>query len=249
MRRAEYERRRGVTGVTRRGRWRRAVAAIAAVAAGGVAVLVPLLAGSGLLPVWQSLWPVRVATWRSTPGAAVAPPPRPAGTRRGAPGVALAESSKTWEVAAIGSERPGRPLPAAETEATPEQSARPRTRLPEATPGPSEQAEPRPTAASPSPEVEPDAREVTAHIETEPLGGGVTGYTVRLHEHDGRPVTGATVSIRGRRADGALDEASLQPEAEPGLYRAVVRLAFTEARLRVASVGRVQEIPLPDSPS
>jgi hypothetical protein len=89
---------------------------------------------------------------------------------------------------------------------------------------------------------------VAAHVAAERLPDGLTSYTVRLYERDGRPVTGATVSIRGRGADGALEEATLAPEAEAGLYRGVVRFTVAGARLRIAGVGRVQEIPLPDFP-
>ena len=93
-------------------------------------------------------------------------------------------------------------------------------------------------------------REVRVEIATESLGDGLTSYLVRLRERDGRPVTNATVSIRGRRADGAVLEAVLDRATEPGSYRAVVRRPseFTDARLRVASVDRVQEVPLPDTP-
>jgi hypothetical protein len=92
--------------------------------------------------------------------------------------------------------------------------------------------------------------EVRVEIATEPLADGLTRYTVRLRERDGRPVVDATVSIRGRRADGALLEAMLDRSDDPGAYHAVVRRPpdLTDARLRVASVDRVQEVPLPDAP-
>jgi hypothetical protein len=129
-------------------------------------------------------------------------------------------------------------------------ASQPARRLPAAPEPPLSQGE-RPEPESTTPRLStpaPNDHEVTAQIVAEPLADGFTSYTVRLHERDGRPVTGATVSIRGRRADGVLGEAALEAEAEAGLYRAVVRMAFTEARLRIASVGRIQEIPLPDSP-
>jgi hypothetical protein len=84
-------------------------------------------------------------------------------------------------------------------------------------------------------------------ISAERLQSGVTRYTVRLRERTGAPVTGASVSIRGRRADGAVVEAALDPTPEPGAYRVAVRIAeVTDARLRVAHAGLVQEERLPD---
>jgi hypothetical protein len=82
-----------------------------------------------------------------------------------------------------------------------------------------------------------DKREVSVRIATERLGDDHTAYTVQLHERDGQPVTDATVSIRGRRTDGVLVEATLVRTAEPGRD-------ITDTSLRIASVGRVQEVVL-----
>lgn len=248
----EHEHRRGLEAATQRREPRRAVATVAA---GVVAVLAVLLGASWLmLPGWQPSRPsrpARVATPTSTPGEAVMPTTPGPWTTRVGHGVAVAESTMTREAreaAAIVSEPQGPRPPAAEVEGTASQLARRLPPAPEATRSQGERPEPESTPR-PSTLAGSSDHEVTAHIEAEPLADGFTGYTVRLHERDGRPVTGATVSIRGRRANGALEEAALDPGAEPGLYRAVVRLTVTEARLRIASVGRVQEIPLPDSPS
>lgn len=246
----EHEHRRGLEAASHRRERRRGVAAVAA---GVVATLAVLLGASWLMLLgWQPYRPVRVATPTSASGRAVTPTtPEPWTTRVGT-GVAVAESTMTRgarEAAAIVSESQSPPPPAAEVEGTASRPARRLPPAPEATLSQRERPEPESTPPRLSTLAGSSDHEVTAHIEAEPLAGGLTGYTVRLHERDGRPVTGATVSIRGRRADGALEEATLEPEAEPGLYRAVVRLTFTEAWLRIASVGRVQEIPLPDSPS
>jgi hypothetical protein len=92
-------------------------------------------------------------------------------------------------------------------------------------------------------------RDMVVEIATERLADGLTRYTVRLRELDGRPVTNATVSIHGRRADGAPVDTTLDRAAEPGSYRAVGRFTggITDGRLRVVSVGRVQDMPLPDA--
>jgi hypothetical protein len=245
----EQEHRRGLEAATQRRERRRSVATVAA----GVVVALAVLLGASWLvrPGWQPSRPVRVATRTSAPpGQALMPAtPGPGKTRVGNAGAGAESTARREAPEAAGtvSEPPGPPPRAAQSTAS--QPARRPSREPEATlsqgerPGPESTAQPVPTRAG------SDDHEVAAHIEAEPLADGFTSYTVRLHERDGRPVTGATVSIRGRRADGALEEATLDPEAEPGLYRAVVRFTFTEARLRIASVGRVQEIPLPDSPS
>ena len=153
---------------------------------------------------------------------------------------------ETREIAAAASQpqgvRPSAP------ESTASQPARRLPAAPEATPSRGERPEPESTTPPLATPAGAGDREVAAQIEAEPLADGFTSYTVRLHERDGRPVAGATVSIHGRRADGVLGEAALEAGAEAGLYRVVVRLAFTEARLRIASVGRIQEIPLPDAP-
>jgi hypothetical protein len=91
--------------------------------------------------------------------------------------------------------------------------------------------------------------DVRVDVAAERAGGGITVYTVRVRERDGRPVTGAAVTIHGRRpgGDGATVEASLDPASEAGVYRAAVRAAdLTGPRLRVASAGRIQDLPLPE---
>jgi hypothetical protein len=89
--------------------------------------------------------------------------------------------------------------------------------------------------------------DVHVDVSSERLGGGLTAYTVRLHERDGKPVTGAVVAIRGRRADGVLVEAELDSTAEPGVYRAAVRSSeVRNPRLRVSSSGRIQDMPVTD---
>lgn len=83
------------------------------------------------------------------------------------------------------------------------------------------------------------------HVAAEPLGEGVTFYTVKLRERDGAPVTGAEVVIRGRRPDGTVVQASLDPAGDAGVYEAALRPGdLFEPRLRVTSAGRIQEQPL-----
>lgn len=244
MRRTEDEHHQGLE-VRRRERRR----AAAALAVGVVAALAVLLSLSWLVvPGWLPSGPLRVATPISPPDKAVAPVPPGPGTRRVGHGGG-GESTMTRgarDVAPTVSEpqgaRPSAP------EGTASQPAPRLPAAPEATLSQGERPEPESTTPRLSTAAGPVDREVTAQVQVEPLADGFTSYTVRLHERDGRPVAGATVSIRGRRADGVLEEAALEAEAEAGLYRAVVRVAFTEARLRIASVGRIQEIPLPDSP-
>jgi hypothetical protein len=224
----EHEHRCGLEAAIHRRERRRSVVTVAA---GAMAALAVLLGASWLVfPGRQPSRPVRVATPTSAPAPALMPATPAPGKRRVGNGGAVAESTVRREAPEVA--EPARRLPRA-PEATLSQGERP---------GPESTAQPLSTRPGSG------DHEVAAHIETEPLADGFTSYTVRLHERDGRPVTGATVSIRGRRADGALEEATLDPEAEAGLYRAVVRLPLTEARLRIAGVGRVQEIPLPDSP-
>lgn len=93
-----------------------------------------------------------------------------------------------------------------------------------------------------------DGRDVLVDIAAERLAEGVTAYTVRLREGDGRPVTGATVTIHGRRRpDGVQVETSLDPTLASGVYRVAVRMAdISDARLRVVSAGRIQDVPLPE---
>lgn len=76
-----------------------------------------------------------------------------------------------------------------------------------------------------------------------PLPDGLTRYVVRLRAQDGRPMSDAHVSIRGRRADGVLVEATLDPSSELGVWEATVRLSddIAEPRLRVDHLGRVHE--------
>jgi hypothetical protein len=202
-----------------------------------------------LLSGWPPFPSIRAATSTSVPGEALMPaaarPQKTQGgdgapvarstvtraTREGATTVSEAKSPRPAAAVAEGtaSEPPRRPVPA--TEAAPSHGERP---------------EPEATAEPPSTGRGSRDREVAAHIEAQHLADGLTSYTARLYERDGRPVTGATVSIRGRRPDGEFAEATLIPEAEAGLYRAVVPFTVTEARLRIAGEGRVQEIPLPD---
>ena len=88
--------------------------------------------------------------------------------------------------------------------------------------------------------------DVRVDVTSERLGGGLTAYTVRLNERDGKPVTDAVVAIRGRRADGSLVEAELD-STEPGVYRAAVRSSeVRNPRLRVSSAGRIQDVPVSD---
>jgi hypothetical protein len=87
--------------------------------------------------------------------------------------------------------------------------------------------------------------ELRVEVAAEPAVAGVTTYTVRLRERSGAPVAAAEVTIRGRRPDGQLVEATLDPTPEPGVYRASLRMAdLANARLRVASTGRIQDLPL-----
>lgn len=120
------------------------------------------------------------------------------------------------------------------------------------TPGPAERE--RPTVRSESPAASPRAtalriqvRDVGVEIAAKRLADGVTAYSVRLRGPDGTPVRNAAVSVRGRRADGVLVEASLDPTAEPGVYHAALRLGEISApRLRVARVGLITDLPLPE---
>jgi hypothetical protein len=136
-----------------------------------------------------------------------------------------------------------RALPQRSSAGRPRRVAReaPAFEAPPSSPPPSPRASPSPVTAA--------ARrgDVRVDISAERLQAGVTAYTVRLRERTGAPVKGASVSIRGRRADGVLVAAVLDPTPEPGVYRAAVRIAdVTDARLRVARAGLIQDEPLPD---
>lgn len=231
----EYERRLGLEARRQR---RERHPGVAAVGAGVVVGLAVLLGASWMVrPGWQPSRPLRVATPTSAPGHA-----------NGGAVVGSIATRVASEVAATVSEPPGPPPAVAKVEDTAGQPARRLPRGTEATRPQDERPAPASTPQPLSTRMGSDHHEVAAHMRVEPLGDGFTRYTVRLHEHDGRAVTGATVSLRGRRPDGAPEEVTLDPEGEAGLYRVVVRFTFAEMRLRIASVGRIQEIPLPDSP-
>ena len=223
---------------------------MATVAAGVVAAVAMLLGATWLLlPGSQPSLFIRAATPTSVPGEALMPATAGPEKTRGGDGAPVAQSTVTREareVARTVSERKSPPPPAAAGEGTASEPARRPLPATETAPPPGERPEPKSTAETPSTARGSGDREVAAHIQAEHLADGLTSYTARLYERDGRPVTGATVSIRGRRPDGEFAEATLIPEAEAGLYRAVVRFTVTDARLRIAGEGRVQEIPLPD---
>jgi hypothetical protein len=245
MRRMQHEQRSGV-GAARaaRARHRR----VATVAAGVVAAVAVLLGATWLLlPGLQPSPSIRVATPTSVPGEALMPATARPEKTPGGDGAPVARSIVTRaarEVPTTVSEGKSPRPSAAVAEGTASEPARRPLPATETAPSHGERSEP--TAEPPSTGRGASDREVAAHIQAEHLADGLTSYTARLYERDGRPVTGATVSIRGRRPDGEFAEATLIPEAEAGLYRAVVPFTVTEARLRIAGGGRVQEIPLPD---
>lgn len=261
IRRVEQQSR--VMGAIQRRHRRRRVAAVAA----GVVVTLAVLPGATwlLLSRWPPSWPVRVAETTSALGDAPTPATPEPETRRDGNGVTVPESTmtrKARDVAATAGE-PRRPAPLApEVERQPRRTPSPRElvasrpapalpRAPEANLPQRERPQAESASAAPSSaRAGSDDRHVAVEIAAKPLADGLTGYTVRLREGDGRPVTDATVSIRGRRADGVLVDATLDRSAEPGAWEAVIRLPsdITEPRLRVASPGRVQEVPLPDAP-
>ena len=238
--------------------------------AGIVAVLAVLGAGAWLaLRAAYAPRPVQVAVRPSAPsagGTPKAPEPQaePSDARGGAAAAEPAAPPETPYVGAMAglpevptnaAPEPERELPArgpSPREEAAKRTARALPSAPDATPPRREKPPPESAASAPAPRARPGSidREVRVEIATEALADGLTSYTVRLRERDGRPVTDATVSIRGRRADGAVLEATLDRVAEPGAYRAVVRrpAELTEARLRVVGMNRVQEVPLPDAP-
>lgn len=74
-----------------------------------------------------------------------------------------------------------------------------------------------------------------------------TEYVARLVDRDGRPVTGAQVTLRGGMADGMSVVAPLRPADEAGVYRG--RVLFTmegrwDLTLRVVREGQRFELPL-----
>jgi hypothetical protein len=74
-----------------------------------------------------------------------------------------------------------------------------------------------------------------------------TVYVARLTDAGGTPVTDATVTLRGRMADGMAVLAPLRPGAEPGVYRGKVLYTMEgawELTLRVAAKGKRFELPL-----
>jgi hypothetical protein len=105
---------------------------------------------------------------------------------------------------------------------------------------------PLPSTLPSRPTLTAGSSDVRVDVSAERRQPGVTAYTVRLHARTGAPVTGASVSIRGRRSND-LVEVALDPTPEPGVYRAAVRIGgVTDMRLRVARAGLIQEEPLPD---
>ena len=80
-----------------------------------------------------------------------------------------------------------------------------------------------------------------------PGTGGETTYTLRLIDADGKPLTGARVTLHGRMADGMTALAPLRRAAEPGIYRG--RVMFTmqgrwNLTLRVVRKNQRFELPL-----
>lgn len=168
------------------------------------------------------------------------PAPRPELPRPPAPRQDVASP------AAPRQEPPRAPAPRQDVASPP---ARARSGAPDVKP-PQPERPPTESPSSPSFRARADwDREMVVEIATERLADGLTRYIVRLRERDGRPVTNATVSIHGRRADGAPVDTTLDRAAEPGSYRAVGRFTggIIDGRLRVVSVDRVQDMPLPDA--
>lgn len=95
-----------------------------------------------------------------------------------------------------------------------------------------------------------DVSGVRVELVSEPWTPGTespTAYQLRLSNHDGSPVSGAKVTLRGRMADGMAAVAPLQPGPEPGIYRG--RVLFTmegrwDLKLRVSGKGKPFELTL-----
>lgn len=228
------------------------VGVVTAFTVGGAAWLV--------LSEWRPSQPVRVAEAPTPAPIEAAIPARPERTP-GPDGNDAAESTPTPEVNSVEapSGQPQRSELAPEVASQPrpsdsprDEAARPRARFlppPEPKLPPSQRLQPESGVVLPLfGLVDPGNREVRVEVRSGPARDA--GYTVRLSERDGRPVTDAIVSIRGHRSDGTLVEAPLGRTTEPGLYRAAGWLTegLTDARLRIASAGRLQEVPLPDAP-
>ncbi len=80
----------------------------------------------------------------------------------------------------------------------------------------------------------------------QPRTKGKTGYTLRLTDPAGSPVTGAQVTLSGEMADGMSVLAPLRAAPKPGVYRGEVLFTMEgswELRLRVARQGRRFELP------
>jgi hypothetical protein len=72
-------------------------------------------------------------------------------------------------------------------------------------------------------------------------------YLVAITDSAGRPLTDATVTLRGRRPDGTLAEAALEASSTPGHYGAWLRFpsdAPQELALRISRGGRTILVPV-----
>jgi hypothetical protein len=151
-----------------------------------------------------------------------APEPRPQPRAPVAPPPALPERSSTRAVARLMPSAPQAPPPALPLPGSPSALASPRR-------------------------LGTGSGDLRVDVSAEALPAGATAYTVRIRERTGTPVTDASVTIRGRRPDGMLVDAALDPMPEPGVYRAVVRVSdVMDPRLRVARAGVIQDVALPE---
>jgi hypothetical protein len=224
----------------RRESWRR----LATVAG----VLLLILALLGGVAFWSRTRPPRPE--RAAEPARPATPPPPAAPAPASSPVASPPAAPDSPPSLAGSP-PAPPgpaitsVPAAPPPTLPERDAP--DRAPRAVPLPEPPLGRRPPDATEAPAAMPDRARADVRVEVAAMrvGEGITAYTISLRERDGAPVTQAAVTIRGRRADGALVEALLDPTPEPGVYRAVLRMGeVIEPRLRVTSAGRIQDLPL-----
>jgi len=82
--------------------------------------------------------------------------------------------------------------------------------------------------------------------------GRVVDYAVRLVRRDGRPVTDASVVLRGQTPDGTVVEAPLDRITSPGVYETAVILPAAGLHrlwLRIIRSDTALELPMVPTPT
>jgi len=126
--------------------------------------------------------------------------------------------------------------PAASTSSRGERSARPNAPAPGAAVHRSDEASALPTGATVE-HFRATVKGVNVDVQARPLRTNETAYLVSLMDETNRPVTGADVTLVGKRKDGTSVLATLEPTNEPGVHRGRLPTSDDGSDLRLRVVG------------